>query len=52
MALSGISTILGPLIVYLLGSLIKWRQVALIPLIIPFGTMLAVYFVSDKDVFI
>lgn len=45
-ALSGIAATLGLFIVYLLGSFMEWRNVALICLIVPIVTMIAVCFVS------
>lgn len=45
-ALSGIAATLGLFIVFLLGSLIEWRNVALYCLNVPIITMIAVCFVS------
>lgn len=47
MALAGISATLGLFMVFTLGNLMEWRNVALICFTIPVGTMVAVYFVSS-----
>lgn len=49
-ALSGIAATLGLFIVFLLGSLTEWRNVALYCINIPILTMVAVCFVSVLDV--
>lgn len=46
MALSGIAATLGLFIVFLLGSLTAWRNVALFCFTIPVATMIAICFVS------
>lgn len=45
MAMSGIAATLGFFIVYLLGSVTEWRNVALCGFVVPLITMIAVCFV-------
>lgn len=45
-ASSGISSMLGLFIVYFLGSVLEWRNVALICLVVPIISMFAICFVS------
>lgn len=47
-ACAGISSSVGIFMVFLLGSLFSWRQVALICAIIPVTTMIAVFFVRKS----
>lgn len=46
MACAGISSTTGIFMVFLLGSLYSWRQVAFICAIIPIATLISVFFVS------
>lgn len=48
-ACSGISAALGFFIVFLLGSVMAWRNVALICLTVPLLTLVAICFVSRPD---
>lgn len=47
-ACAGISSSMGIFMVFSLGSLFSWRQVALICAIIPITTMIAVFFVRES----
>lgn len=49
-AMAGISATLGLLLVFLLGNLTEWRNVALVCFTIPVGTMIAVYFIPETPV--
>lgn len=46
MAFAGISATSGIFLVFLLGTLIAWRTVALICAFVPISTLVAIYFVS------
>lgn len=48
MACTGISSTTGIFIVYLLGTLLSWRQTALICAVIPITTLTAIFFVKFK----
>lgn len=48
-AMAGIAATLGLFLVFLLGSLTAWRNVALICFIVPVATLVAICFVCDKS---
>lgn len=47
MACAGISTTTGMFMIFLLGSLLPWRQVAFICTIIPICNIVVAYFVGN-----
>lgn len=47
MAMAGIAATLGLFLVFLLGSLTAWRNVALVCFVVPVATLVAICFVSQ-----
>lgn len=52
MACAGISSSTGIFMVFFLGSIFSWRQVALICAIVPIMTLIAVFFVPETPIFL
>lgn len=51
-ATGSFSTTIGPLIIYLLGTVIEWRSVALIFCAIQLATLVALFLVSSMTFYI